>query len=198
MGSGAVTHEERKVQLRDLFSERRWRRPLDIADVSEAFDYADELRAALEAERAAHEKTQATERRAVELFDLESSIRQRVEDERDALAKKLEEMGRIQDRLSQVALEAIRVVHCDGRGDPRVFEPCTTCGVGGTGELRHALTRALGDGYANLVWGNDMNIDGEAWTKALEKETEKRAVAAEQEVERLKAESEKARGPQRA
>ena len=67
--------------------------------------------------------------------------------------------------LSQVALEAIRVAHAKPLDDR-----CPDCGAGGMGALRDALTRALGPGYTKLVWGNDMNVDSEAWDEALEKQ----------------------------
>lgn len=64
--------------------------------------------------------------------------------------------------LLQVAVEAIRLVHGSQLGDRYSHEPCGECGLGGEGALRDALTKALGPGYTNLVWGNDMNAD---WDK---------------------------------
>ena len=73
--------------------------------------------------------------------------------------------------LSQVALEAIRLVHGSQLGDHFSNEPCQECGFGGAGDLRDALTKALGPGYTALVWGNDMNVDSETWDEALEKQS---------------------------
>jgi hypothetical protein len=70
--------------------------------------------------------------------------------------------------LSQVALEGIRLVHAPLKGG----ESCSECGLGGDGALRDALKAALGPGYTALVWGNAMNIDMDAWAKALRKQAE--------------------------
>jgi hypothetical protein len=68
---------------------------------------------------------------------------------------------RSRDRLLQVAVEAIRLVHGAVLGDHYSHEPCGDCGLGGAGALRYALTAALGSGYTRLVWGKDMNADFE-------------------------------------
>lgn len=88
----------------------------------------------------------------------------RVADEKGAEVKRL---MAIKARLSQVALEAIRLVHGAQLGDRYSHEPCRECSLGGAGALRDALTAALGVGYTGLVWGNDMNIDCEKWADSL-------------------------------
>jgi hypothetical protein len=65
------------------------------------------------------------------------------------------------ERLLQVAVEAIRLVHGSQLGDHYSHEPCGECGLGGEGAIREALTKALGPGYTKLIWGNDMNADWE-------------------------------------
>ena len=73
--------------------------------------------------------------------------------------------------LSQVALEAIRIVHGSELGDHWSHEACGECGLGGHGALRDALTKALGPGYTKLLWGHDMNVDSESWNDALERQS---------------------------
>lgn len=69
--------------------------------------------------------------------------------------------------LAQVALEALRLVyHDDG-------DRCSECGLIGHGALRDALTKAFGREPWKLIWGNDANVDAEAWDEALQKQTER-------------------------
>lgn len=63
--------------------------------------------------------------------------------------------------LNQVALEAVRLVyHDDG-------DRCGECGLLGAGALKDALKKLLGPEPWKLIWGNDANIDREAWDRAV-------------------------------
>lgn len=91
------------------------------------------------------------------------SERQRIFD----LERRVAELEATEVRLSQVALEAIRLVHGSELGDDYSHEPCGECGLGGAGDLQHSLAKALGNGYTGLVWGLDMNVNREKWLAAL-------------------------------
>lgn len=128
---------------------------------------APEQRETLLNSKALFDSSEALRRDAVMRLEMCAEMHQAAESRAANGERELAWVSRSQQLLSQVALEAIRVIHCTTHGgDPRVFEPCEDCSLGGVGNLRDALKRALGDGYTALVWGLDMNIDGEAWHAA--------------------------------
>lgn len=93
-------------------------------------------------------------------------------EENARLARELHESTAANERLLQVAVEAIRLVHGSELGDHYSHEPCGECSLGGAGAIREALTAALGVGYTKLVWGNDMNADWDALREAAAKAVE--------------------------
>jgi hypothetical protein len=90
-----------------------------------------------------------------------------------AAARRVAELERAQRDLAQVAVEAIRVIHCTTHAkQPHIFEPCEACSLGGVGALRDALAKALGAGYTGLLWGIDMNVDWEELRRRLARSSE--------------------------